>query len=42
MGYGAKELIFAEPFANALVNDVTFRNWIIRRTIFATFSDARD
>jgi hypothetical protein len=41
MGYGAKELIYAEPFANALVNDPAFRVWVLRQTIFSTFADAR-
>jgi hypothetical protein len=40
--YGATELIFAEPIANALVNDSDFRSWVVRKTIFAEFAeDAR-
>ncbi|WP_316399476.1 hypothetical protein [Bradyrhizobium sp. 33ap4] len=41
MGYGVKELIYAEPFANALVDDPTFRSWALSRTMFSAFSDAR-
>lgn len=33
MEYGAKELIFAKPFADALVNDAAFRVWMIGRTL---------
>jgi hypothetical protein len=40
--YGATELIFAEPIANALVNDSDFRSWVVRKTIFAELAeDAR-
>ncbi|MGY4618570.1 hypothetical protein ACVWZ4_003797 [Bradyrhizobium sp. USDA 4472] len=41
MGYGAKELIFAEPFANALVDDPAFRTWVLQQTMFCAFADAR-
>jgi hypothetical protein len=40
-GYGAKELTFAEPFANALVSDPSFRRWVLQQTIFSAFADAR-
>jgi hypothetical protein len=41
MAYGAKELMYAEPFANALVNDPAFRAWVLQQTIFSAFADAR-
>lgn len=39
MGYGAVELQFASPFAEALANDVAFRTWVLRQTKFAEFAD---
>ena len=41
MGYGAIELMYAEPFANALVDDPAFRAWVLQQTMFSTFADAR-
>jgi hypothetical protein len=41
MGYGPKELTYAEPFANALVSDPSFRTWVLQQTIFSAFADAR-
>src|SRR5258706_14186578 len=41
MGYGAKELTYAEPFANALANDPAFRTWVLQQTMFSAFADAR-
>jgi hypothetical protein len=39
MIYGNKELIFAKPFAEGLVNDPAFRSWVLRQTKFADFAD---
>lgn len=33
--YGEKELAYAAPFANALIESVTFRTWVLSRTKFA-------
>ena len=40
MGYGHKELLYAEPFANALVENDEFRSWILKRTKFAPYADS--
>jgi hypothetical protein len=40
MLYGSIEFAYAEPFANALVNDPAFRAWVIRKTKFVDFGDA--
>jgi hypothetical protein len=37
--YGSIEFAYAEPFANALVMDPTFRSWVLRQTKFATVAD---
>ena len=39
MIYGYKERRYAEPFAEALVNDPVFRSWVLRQTIFANYAD---
>lgn len=39
MSYGRKELLYAEPFAEALVNDLAFRSWVLRKTKFAEHAD---
>jgi hypothetical protein len=42
MSYGKEELLYAEPFADALVNDAGFRSWVLGQTKFAEFAyDAR-
>ncbi len=38
MRYGTVEF---EPFATALVEDPSFRAWVLRRTKFSEFADAR-
>jgi hypothetical protein len=35
MNYGKLELVYAEPFAEALVNNLTFRSWVLGKTKFA-------
>jgi hypothetical protein len=41
-GYGLRELRYAAPFADALVDDPDFRTWVLSRTKFAKYSlDAR-
>jgi hypothetical protein len=35
MRYGAVEFAYAEPFANALVEDSSFRAWVLRQTKFS-------
>jgi hypothetical protein len=37
--YGSKEFAYAEPFADALVDDPAFRSWVLRQTKFAAFAD---
>jgi hypothetical protein len=37
--YGRLELLYAEPFAEALVGDLAFRSWVLKQTIFANFAD---
>jgi hypothetical protein len=39
MGYGEKERQYAQPFAEALVDDATFHTWVLRQTEFAEFAD---
>jgi hypothetical protein len=39
MQYGAVEFAYAEPFANALVEDPSFRAWVLRKTKFADIGD---
>jgi hypothetical protein len=39
MRYGAVEFAYAEPFANALVEDSSFRAWVLRQTKFSEFAD---
>ena len=39
MGYGARELIYAAPFANALVQDSDFRSWVLGKTKFADYAN---
>ncbi len=39
MIYGYSERRYAEPFAEALVNDPVFRSWVLRQTIFANYAD---
>jgi hypothetical protein len=39
MGYGEKERQYAEPFANALVNDSAFCIWVLKQTEFAELAD---
>ena len=38
MLYGSVEFTYAEPFANALVDDPSFRAWVLRKTKFADFA----
>jgi hypothetical protein len=38
MGYGEIERQYAEPFAEALVNDSAFRTWVVQQTEFAGFA----
>lgn len=41
MNYGKQELLFAQPIAEGLVNDVAFRSWILGKTKkFADYSGA--
>jgi len=37
-GYGPRELRYAAPFANALVDDIDFRAWVLSRTKFAKYA----
>jgi hypothetical protein len=37
--YGWKEFAYAEPFANALVDDPAFRTWVLQQTKFAAVAD---
>lgn len=39
MLYGSVEFTYAEPFANALVEDPSFRAWVLRQTKFAGYSE---
>jgi hypothetical protein len=39
MIYGERELLFAKPFAEGLVNDPVFRSWVLRQTKFAVFAN---
>ena len=39
MGYGRLELQYAEPFAEALVNDAAFKTWVLWQTEFSNFAD---
>ncbi len=39
MRYGSVEFTYAEPFANALVEDPSFRTWVLRETKFSEFAD---
>jgi class 3 adenylate cyclase len=39
MQYGSVEFGYAEPFANALVEDPSFRAWVLRQTKFADFAE---
>lgn len=39
MLYGSIEFTYAEPFADALVNDLAFRSWILKKTKFADFGE---
>jgi hypothetical protein len=39
MRYGSREYDFAAPFADALVQDVEFRTWVLSRTKFAEHAD---
>lgn len=39
MNYGAIELQFAEPFAEALVAIPAFRTWVLRQTKFEAFAE---
>lgn len=39
MKYGGKELLYAEQIADALVNNSTFRTWVLMRTKFANLAD---
>jgi len=41
MRYGSLEYAYAAPIALALVEDSKFRRWILSRTRFREFSDAR-
>jgi hypothetical protein len=34
MGYGMKELSYAQPFADRLQNDRAFRSWVLQKTEF--------
>jgi hypothetical protein len=37
--YGSKEFAYAEPFADALVDDPAFRSWVLRQTKFAVVAE---
>jgi hypothetical protein len=37
--YGSKEFAFAEPFINALVDNPSFRTWVLQQTKFAALAD---
>jgi hypothetical protein len=37
--YGPIEFIYAEPVADALVADPTFRKWVLGQTKFAKYAD---
>lgn len=39
MLYGSVEFAYAEPFANSLVADPSFRTWVIRKSKFAAFAE---
>lgn len=39
MQYGSVEFAYAEPFANTLIIDPTFRSWVLRQTKFETFAE---
>lgn len=39
MRYGSVEYAYAEPFANALVDDPAFRTWVLQQTKFATLAE---
>ena len=39
VSYGRLELLYAEPFAEALVGDLAFRSWVLKQTKFASFAD---
>jgi hypothetical protein len=41
MKYGSTEYLYAAPIAQALIDDARFRTWVLSRTQFAEFSDAR-
>jgi hypothetical protein len=41
MRYGRVEYVYAEPIAQALVEDRAFRKWLLDRTEFSAFSEAR-
>ena len=38
MKYGANELLYAEPFAEALIYDASFRSWLLLKTKFAPWA----
>jgi hypothetical protein len=37
--YGSLEYAYAKPFADALVNDLAFRSWVLKQTKFAAFAE---
>ncbi len=41
MRYGSVEYKYAAPIAQALVDDAHFREWVLSRSEFSDFSDAR-
>lgn len=41
MKYGSLEYQYAAPLAQALVDDAEFRAWVLSRSIFTDFADAR-
>jgi hypothetical protein len=41
MKYGSLEYNYASPIAQALADDVPFREWVLLQSEFSEFSDAR-
>lgn len=39
MGYGMKELAYAQPFADRLQRDSAFRSWVLQKTVFKNDAD---
>lgn len=41
MKYGSTEYLYAAPIAQALIDEFDFRKWVLSKSVFAEFSDAR-